>query len=177
MRPADTEYASFYANYVALVPEEDILPVLSGQIEVLRRVTDSVPEDRETFRYAPGKWSVREVLGHMVDIERVFGFRAFAFSRGEQAPLPGFDENAYVARAGFDRRSLESLAGDFTSVRETNLALFRALDSEAWDQTGTANGKPVSVRALAYVTAGHLRHHLGVLRDRYGIGPAIARPA
>ncbi|HEV7517291.1 MAG TPA: DinB family protein [Thermoanaerobaculia bacterium] len=170
-RPADTEYAAaFYAAYVSLVPENDILPALSGQSALLRRVADSIPEERETFRYAPEKWSVREVIGHVVDLERVFGFRAFAFSRGETAPLPGFDEKVYVAHSGYDRRSLESLAGDFTNVREANLSFLRRLDAEAWDRVGTANGKPVSVRALAYVMAGHARHHLSILRERYGVG-------
>jgi hypothetical protein len=107
------------------------------------------------------------------DAERVFGFRAFAFSRGEPSPLPGFDENAYVAESGYDGRSLESLAGDFTGLREVNLALLRALSPEAWLRTGTANSKPVSVRALAYIMAGHLRHHLGILRERYGVGAGL----
>lgn len=173
-RPPETEYASFYAPYLALVPEEEILPVLAGQNVLLRRLVDSVPEERETFRYAPGKWSIRELLGHVGDLERIFGFRAFAFSRNEPKPLPGFDENAYVAEAGFDSRSLESLAGDFTGLREVNLALFRRLSPEAWLRTGVANGQTVSVRALAYIMAGHLRHHLGVLRERYGVGAGLS---
>ncbi len=172
-RPEETEYASFYAPYLALVPEEDILPVLAGQNVLLRRLMDSVPEERESFRYAPDKWSIRELLGHVGDAERVFGFRAFAFSRGDQNPLPGFDENAYVAASGYGDRSLESLAGDFTGLREVNLALLRRLSPEAWLRTGVANGKPVSVRALAYILAGHLRHHLGVLRERYGVGAGL----
>jgi hypothetical protein len=172
-RPSETEYASFYAPYLALVPEEDILPVLASQNVLLRRLMDSVPEERETFRYAPGKWSIRELLGHIGDAERVFGFRAFVFSRGDQNPFPGFDENAYVAESGYDSRSLESLAGDFTGLREVNLALLRRLSPEAWLRTGIANGKPVSVRALAYVMAGHLRHHLGVLRERYSVGAGL----
>ena len=173
-RPADTEYAPPYVPYVSLVPEDDILAVLTGQIDVLRRLIDSVPEDRETYRYAPGKWSVRELLGHVVDAERVFGYRAFAISRGEEAPLPGFDENSYVAHSRFDRRSLESLVGDFTTVRKANLSVLRELDPEVWDRVGTANGKAITVRALAYVMAGHARHHLGILRERYGVGSAAA---
>jgi hypothetical protein len=173
-RPAETEYASFYAPYLALVPEEDILAVLAGQNVLLRRLVDSVPEDRETFRYAPGKWSIRELLGHVGDFERVFGFRAFAFSRNEKRPFPGFDEDAYVAESGFDGRSLESLAGDFTGLREVNLALLRRLPPEAWLRTGVANDHEISVRALAYLLAGHLRHHLGILRERYGVGAGLA---
>lgn len=169
-RPADTEYAPLYAAYISLVPEEDILAVLTQQVEAVRRLAASVPEDRETFRYAPEKWSIREVFGHLGDAERVFGFRAFAFSRGEPGALPGFDENAYVARSGYERRSLESLAGDFTSIRQGNLSLLRGLDEEGWSRVGTANGLAVSVRALAFIMAGHARHHLAILRDRYGVG-------
>src|SRR5712691_11898754 len=124
-RPAATEYAPSYEPYVSLVPEDAILPVLTEQIELLRRVADSVPAERETFRYAPGKWSVRELFGHLTDAERVFGHRAFCIGRGETKPLPGFDEKVYVAHAGFDRQSLESLVGDFTALRGVNLALLR----------------------------------------------------
>jgi len=170
-RPADTEYPSFYAGYISHVPEEAVLPVLAGQVDLLRRVADSVTEDRETFRYEPGKWSVRELFGHLGDGERVFGFRAFCFSRGEAQPLPIFDQESYVAHADYDRRSLESLVGDWIEVRQVNLALLRRLDGEAWERVGTAAGAPVTVRALAYVMAGHVRHHLKILAERYGVGP------
>lgn len=171
-RPAASEYeADFYDTYVSRVPEEEILPVLTGQIDLVRRLADSVPAERETFRYAPDKWSIREVLGHLVDGERVFGFRAFCFSRDGETPLPGFDEKVYVASSNFDRRSLESLAGDFASVRAVNLSLFQSLDPGMWDRAGTAYGRRITVRALAYVMAGHVRHHLAVLAERYGVGP------
>jgi len=169
-RPAPTEYAPFYEAYVSLVPEDAILPVLTGQIELLRRVANSVPAERETFRYAPEKWSVRELFGHLTDAERVFGYRAFCISRGEPQGLPGFDENSYVAHAGFDRQSLESLVGDFTALRGVNLSSLRRLEPVAWEQVGHANNHPVTVRALAYIMVGHARHHLKILRERYEVG-------
>ena len=166
-RPTQAEFASFYAGYVSLVPENDIMTVLEGQTaEVFQQTRAFVPK-REEFRYADGKWSVREVLGHMTDAERVFGFRAFCFSRGDENALPGFEQDDYVARAGFDRCSLADLVKEFGQLREANLTVLRRLDDNAWRRMGTASGKPVSVRALAYIMAGHVRHHLHILSTRY----------
>jgi len=166
-RPSQAEFAPFYVGYVSLVPEADVIQVLEGQAADVRLQTRAFIPAREQFRYAEGKWSVREVLGHMTDAERVFGFRAFCFSRGDENPLPGFDENDYVARAGFDRRSLADLVQEFGQLREANLTILRRLDDEAWRRMGTASGKLVSVRALAYIMAGHVRHHLHILSTRY----------
>jgi hypothetical protein len=168
-RPAETEYAPFYAGYVGLVPETDVVAVLEEQKDVFRRFAAAVPPDRERHRYAEGKWSIREVAGHLVDGERVFGYRAFAFSRGERAPLPSFDENAYVAASLYDRVPLADLVGELLGVRDANLAMLRRLGEAEWSRVGTASGKPISVRALGFVMAGHPRHHLGVLRERYGV--------
>jgi DinB family protein len=169
LRPADTEFAPFYAGYVALVPEGDVLAALEAQIDELRGLARSVAPARETFRYAPDKWSVRQVVGHLTDGERVFGHRLFCFSRGEQAALPSFDEKAYVAQSAYDRVPLAELLEELVTVRRGNLAVLRRLDGEAWGRVGTASGKPVTVRALAYVMAGHPRHHLAILRERYGL--------
>lgn len=169
VRPAEGEYAPFYAGYVALVPEIDIVPVLETQIGEIRRFAAAVPPGRETDRYAEGKWSVRQVLGHLVDAERVFGHRAFCFSRGETAALPSFDENHYVAADDSDSIPLEELAGELALVRESNLAFLRRLDEGRWARVGTASGKSVSVRALAFIMAGHIRHHVRVLRERYRV--------
>jgi len=168
-RPAETEYAPFYAGYVALVPETDIVAVLGGQVDEIRRRLASVPAEKETHRYAAGKWSLRQVLGHLVDAERVFGYRAFCFSRGEQAALPSFDENQYVAAAGSDSIPLRELVEELALVRQANLVALRRLDAREWTRVGTASGKPVSVRALAWIMAGHPRHHLQILRERYGV--------
>ena len=166
-RPTEVEFAPFYAGYVALVPEADIVQVLESQAADLRQRTLAFIPAREQFRYAEGKWSVREVLGHVTDAERVFGYRAFCFSRGDENPLPGFDENDYVARSGFDRCSLADLVQEFDQLRDANLTVLRRLDDDAWRRTGTASGQPVSVRALAYIMAGHVRHHLHILSTRY----------
>ncbi len=170
-RPEASEYAPFYARYVEAVPAgADVLDVLRAQPETLAQKVAALPADRETHRYAPGKWSVREVVSHLIDAERVFGYRAFCISRGEAQPLPGFDENEYVAASGADACPLSLLVEEFTLVRAANLAVFSGLDGAAWQRVGTASERPVSVRALAYITAGHAAHHLDVLRERYGLG-------
>ncbi len=168
-RPAEGEYAPYYAAYVALVPETDVLIALEEQIADIARLSSTVTGEREHFRYAEGKWSIREVIGHCIDGERVFGYRAFCISRGEQAPLPTFDENAYVAGSRYDERSVEELASEFALVRRSNLAMLRRLDNRAWQRMGTASSSPVSVRALAFIMAGHVRHHRAVLESRYGV--------
>ena len=169
VRPESSEYASFYAGYVARVPEADVLSVLQKQADEIRDLARALPAAKETFRYADGKWSIREVLGHLIDGERVFGYRAFCFSRGEQAPLPSFDENQYVAAAAADQVPLADLASEFAGVRASNLAFLRRLSAAEGARVGTASGKPISVRALAYIMAGHPRHHVAVLRERYGV--------
>jgi DinB family protein len=169
-RPTQAEFASFYAGYVSLVPENDIMSVLEGQTADVFQQTRAFVPKREEFRYAEGKWSVREVLGHVTDAERVFGFRAFCFSRGDENALPGFEQNDYVARSGYDRCSLADLVQEFGQLREANLIVLRRLDpldNIAWRRMGTASGKQVSVRALAYIMAGHVRHHLHILSTRY----------
>ena len=169
-RPAESEYAPFYAGYVAHVPETDVLAVLEDQPDVIRRMAASVPAEREGFRYAPGKWSVREVFGHLADAERLFTYRALSIARGNAVELPGFDENDSMERAGFGDRPLASLTDELLAVRAATLPLVRHLNAEAWDRIGTANGKSVSVRALVFITAGHVRHHLEILRERYSVG-------
>jgi uncharacterized damage-inducible protein DinB len=155
---------------VARVAEDDILSVLSAQKDVIQELARTLPASKASYRYAEGKWSVRQVLGHIVDGERVFGHRAFCFSRGEKAALPGFDENEYVAAFTADAVPAAELAAEFRAVREANLAFLRRLGDAAWARVGTASGQPVSVRALAWIMAGHPRHHLAVLRERYAVG-------
>ena len=169
MRPSDTEYAPFYAGYIARVPETDPIPALEAQPVELHTLADRVTLDDEIYRYALGKWSVRQVVGHLIDTERVMGYRAFAIGRGEAKPLPGFDENEYVARANSDDRSVKELAYEFAAVRHGNLWAIRRWEPEDWDRIGNANGKAVSARALAYIMAGHVRHHIALLRERYGL--------
>ena len=168
-QPLETEYAPYYRDYVGQVTEEDILPVLRSQLDTLDVLLGRVTPDRETYRYAEGKWSIREIIGHLIDGERVFGHRAFCIARGEKQNLPGFEQNDYILTAPYDRLDLEDLLSEFRLVRLSNLAMLRNLDGEAWARMGTANDNQVSVRALAFIIAGHVRHHMGVLRERYGL--------
>jgi len=167
LRPPSSEYAPPFERYVSRVTETDILSVLGGQGRELPDALAKVRGEAERYRYAEGKWSIREMLGHMIDTERIFGYRAVCIARGEQTSLPGFDENTYVANASFDDVPLEELLDEFVHVREGHVAMFRHLAPDAWRRVGTANSHPLSVRALAFVMAGHVRHHLSVLRERY----------
>ncbi len=169
--PASDEYAEFYTGYVAAVsdPNVDIVGLLERQCDDVLARFRPLASERAHHRYAPGKWSVTEVIGHLADAERVFLYRALRFSRGDQTPLPGFDENAYVAAAGFDDRPIAEVLDEYAAVRRASICFFRSLTADAWTRRGTANGHPVSVRAFAYIVAGHERHHLAVLRDRYGV--------
>ena len=168
-RPADTDFAPFYAAYVLRVPETDPVPVLEAQPVEIRALANVIAPEEELFRYAPDKWSIRQTLGHLIDTERVMGYRAFCIARGETKPLPGFDQNDYVARADSDERSVTDMAHEFAAVRYANLWTIRRCTPEEWSRVGNANGYPISVRALAYVMAGHVRHHVAILRERYGV--------
>jgi hypothetical protein len=166
-RPDATEYAPFYARYVADVPEADVVAALRDSGRELVAALTAIPEARGGFRYAPDKWTIREVVGHMIDAERIFGYRALRLARGDATPLPGFEENDYARTAGSDARTLADLIDELRILREGTVRLFQFLPAEAWTRRGVVNGREVSVRALAYITAGHARHHLGVLRERY----------
>jgi len=169
-QPLESEYAPYYQGYVAHVNEDEILPVLRSQLDALDVLLGGVAPERETYRYAEGKWSIREIVGHLIDGERVFGYRAFCIARGEKQNLPGFEQNDYILTAPYDRIDLEDLLAELRLVRLSNIAMLRNLDEEAWMRIGTANDNQVSVRALAFIIAGHARHHMGVLRERYELG-------
>jgi uncharacterized damage-inducible protein DinB len=170
--PDADEYAPFYAGYVAAVPTGDVLATLADQHDATAALLAGLDEPRARHRYAPGKWSVKEMVGHLADTERVFAYRAVCAARGETAALPGFDENAWVAAASFDARPLASLLAELRVVRQATLALYRSLDEAALARRVVANGAPVTARALVWITAGHERHHQNVLRERYGVGGA-----
>jgi hypothetical protein len=169
-QPLESEYAPDYSGYVAHVSEDEILPVLRSQLDALDVLLGRVTPEHETFRYAEGKWSIREIIGHLIDGERVFGYRAFCIARGEKQNLPGFDQDDYMLTAPYDRIDLEDLLSELRLVRLSNIAMLRNLDEESWLRFGTANDNQVSVRALAFIIAGHARHHMGVLRERYELG-------
>lgn len=168
-RPAENEFATYFLRYISLVPESDVLPVLEMQVAELERLARWIPPERETYRYGPDKWSIREVFGHLIDAERVFAYRAFCISRGETAPLPSFDENAYVAGSRYNDRKLPDLLTEFTLLRKSGIAFLSRLHDAEWRRMGTASNHPVSVRALAFIMAGHVRHHVNGLRTSYGV--------
>jgi hypothetical protein len=168
-RPDATEYAPFYTGYVALVPEADVVSALRDSGREITAALAAIPESRGGFRYADGKWTIRELVGHVIDAERIFTYRALRLARGDSTPLPSFEENDYVRSAGSDVRTMADLVAEQRAVRESTVHMVASFPDEAWTRTGTVSGRPVSVRALAYITAGHARHHLAILRDRYGV--------
>ena len=167
VRPAPDEYAPYYGRYIALVPDGPIVETLRSQIAETTAVLGALPEAKGEHRYEPGKWSVKEVLGHVIDGERVFSYRALRFARADETPLPGIEQNDYVPAGRFERRTLRNLLDEFRTVREATVHLYSHLDEEALSRAGIASENRMSVRALAWVIAGHERHHLKVLRERY----------
>ncbi|MDE2984237.1 MAG: DinB family protein [Gemmatimonadota bacterium] len=165
-RPRPDEYADFYGAYIAEV-DGPLLEAFDRDSHEWRAILAAVPADRERHRYAPGKWSVREVVGHVIDAERMFSVRAMAFARGDRSHFPSFDENAYAAASGAGRRPLADLAGELSAVRTATLLLLKSFGEEIWDRRGTASGYVFTVRSLAWIMAGHSRHHRRVLVERY----------
>ena len=168
-KPSDTEYASYFGRYVDLVPDGEILGTLAGQISGTLSTLRGVSDEDSLKRYAEGKWSIRKVVGHMIDTERIFAYRALRIARNDQTNLPGFEQDDYIPAAQFDRRPWPGLLEEFEAVRHSNVLMFRGLHEEAWKRQGMSNGKLLSVRAAAYVIAGHERHHMKVLREQYGV--------
>lgn len=166
-RPTPGEYAPFHATYVAMVPDGDVLMTLKKQHGDTLRMLSRLGEKKSRHRYALGKWSIREVIGHLIDAERVFTYRALTFARADRTQLPGFDENMWASSSNADSRTLRSLLEELRAVRASTLALFRGFNEEQLTRMGMASGHQVSVRGLVYVTAGHERHHAKILRERY----------
>jgi hypothetical protein len=167
IRPGASEYAPFYASYVSQVPDGDVVEALIGGVEIAAALLHDATEEQANRAYAAGKWTLKEVVLHCADAERVFGYRALRIGRGDATELPGWDEQAYAPASGANARPLESLLDELESVRESTVTLFEGLPAEAWTRSGRANGLSVSVRALAWITAGHLLHHLEIIQDRY----------
>lgn len=166
--PAANEYPSYYASYISLVKESaDVVASLESQLEETLALLSGIGEAKAGWRYAPGKWSVRELVGHVADSERVFAYRALRFARGDETPLPGFDQDVFVSHANFDSCRLSDLAAEFEHVRRASLCLFQQLPAEAWSRRGVANNGEITVRALAYIIAGHELHHRHILRTKY----------
>lgn len=167
VRPDRGEFAPFYARYIDRLADGDIVRHLDEQVLETLALLASLPEEKGGHRYAPDKWSIREVIGHMCDAERIMTYRATRFARGDDTELPGYDENLFVANARFNDRTIASLADELEAVRWATVALFDSLTDEEFLRGGVANGQPVTVRALAWIIAGHERHHLELLRTRY----------
>ena len=169
-RPEPQEYAQWYAGYISGVQGQDPLATMLAQLESTGAMLDAVDDEAAGHRYAPGKWSVREIVGHLSDTERIMSYRALRLARGDTTPLPGFDENDYVAAAGFDARPLPELVREWRDVRRATIALVAGLDPDVLARRGTVSDGPMSVRARIYIIPGHEAHHVEVLRARYGIG-------
>ena len=166
-RPERTEAAAYYFTYIDRIPEDDVVGVMERQLEDVSRFLASISEEKSLFRYAPEKWSIRQVLSHLNDSERAFAFRALWFGRDFHDPLPSFDQNISVNAARADEHTWASHVAEFRDVRRATVALFRKMPGEAWGRTGVASGNVVSVRALAYIIVGHVAHHLAILQERY----------
>ena len=166
-RPESSEYAPYYGKYIALVPDGDLSVVLNRQIDATAGLLSPLSEQEANYAYAPGKWSIKEVLGHLIDSERVFAYRALRIARNDKTPLPGYEQDDYVATAKFNGRSLSGLLDEFVVVRRASTELFKNFTEEEWQRRGTANQTEVTVRSLGYIIAGHELHHMDIVRNRY----------
>jgi hypothetical protein len=177
-RPGPDESVAYYHRYIDKVAGDDIPGQLPAQLHEVEKLFEPVTDRAALARYAEGKWSSKEIIGHLIDSERIFAYRLLRIARGDATPLPGFDENAYTPEGHFDERPLAMLLDEFRSVRQSTSALIEGVPSQAWERRGVADGHPISARALAYIIVGHVNHHVGVLQDRYGLRPRqIPAPA
>ena len=168
-RPERTEYDPYYEHYVSLVADSDIVGVLAAQPTKLQDIFTAMPEEKGEFRYGDGKWSIKELFGHLIDGERMFAYRLFRISRGDETPIEGFEQDGYIENAHSNDRSFADLLEEFSLLRRANMIFFKNLSDEAWSRVGIANNAKISVRALIYIMAGHVEHHLNVLKDRYQV--------
>jgi uncharacterized damage-inducible protein DinB len=175
VRPARGEYNDFYHSYVERVPDGDIVAILATQLDDTIVLVNELTDAQARFAYGPGKWSVKQVLGHIADAERIMAYRVLRFARGDTTPLASFDENTYAPAGRFDERPVASLVAELTAVRRATVALLAALPHDAWTREGTASTFPITVRALAWIIAGHELHHRAILAERYL--PQLAAPA
>src|SRR5215213_489353 len=168
-RPDRTESADYYFTYIGQVPDGDIYEILRAQSAGVLNLFELISEDQSLQRYAADKWSIRQVLSHLNDCERLFVFRAFWFARGFDTPLPSFDQELAIGAAGAEERSWRSHVEEFHAVREATVTFFQTLPLDAWQRHGIASDNPFSVRALAYIAAGHVAHHVRILREQYHV--------
>lgn len=167
--PQPGEYAKFYRGYIDSVTSPNVIEALIQQGQQVYSLIQKLTPNEATHRYLEGKWTVKEVIGHLIDTERVMAYRALCISRGDQTPLPGFDQDEYVAGANFNERDLQNFSTEYDALRNANISLFNSFSEQQTQLTGTANNATVSVRALAYIIAGHEKHHLNILKEKYGL--------
>ena len=165
--PDSSEYAPYFGRYISLVPGQDAVAALEEQPRDTLPLLSTLTEEEGAYRYAPGKWSIKEMLGHVIDTERVFAYRGLCFARNDQTPLASFEQDGYVLAGNFDACRMADLIEEFVAVRRSSIWLFRQLSEEAWMRRGVASGNPLSVRAIAYIIAGHELHHGRILREKY----------
>jgi len=166
-RPAEHDYAPSFHTYIRLVPSGNLIEILSRQLPETKALLAHIPEDQAGFRYAEGKWSIRQALGHMIDTERIFAYRVLRIGRNDPTPLAGFDQEVLARYAPYDEISLGEIVREFEAVRESTLFLLRGMPPEAWERSGTSDGNYITVRAVAFAIAGHELHHREILRTRY----------
>jgi uncharacterized damage-inducible protein DinB len=165
-KPQPDEFVPFYNTYISKVPDGDVIGFLEQTKDSTFELFNNLSDDKANYAYAEGKWTLKEALGHIIDTERVFAFRAFCFSR-DSTELPGFDQDIYVANSTFNSRSIQDLAAEFKAVRESNLFFIKALTDDQLNRKGIASGNPATVRALIYMIAGHELHHVNIVKERY----------
>lgn len=166
-RPETSEFFEYYNTYVSLVPGDSAMSILDAQPDELRHIFSSIPEDKGNFAYGEGKWTIKEVLSHLIDGERIFAYRILRISRGDKTPIEGFEQDGYIENSNANNRTFADLLSEFDLQRRSNMLMLRNISDENSKLVGTASDKPVSVRALAYIAAGHVTHHMNILKERY----------
>ena len=169
MRPRTGDNNPYYDRYISLIGDDDIIEVLEEQRKKSEKFLKTFTEKQGDYSYADGKWTMKEVLGHVIDTEKIMAYRALAFARGEKQSLPGFEQDDYVAESNFNNRSLADLINEFLTVRDSNIILFKSFDEEILNRRGIASESEVTVLALIYIIAGHEKHHMKILREKYGL--------
>lgn len=167
MKPKPGDYSPYYQTYIDKLPDENIFDILKNQQESLSEFLNSITEDKSDFRYTEGKWNIKEVIGHTIDVERVFTYRIHAISRGEKQSLPGFEQDDYVEAGNYSVRTFEDIKSEFLLMRKANHLFYKSLTDEMIGKRGNANGSDITVNALLYIIAGHVEHHIHIIKERY----------
>lgn len=166
-RPEKTEYDRYYETYISLVPETEIVSTLENQLSEIQNFSAKISEEKGAFAYAEGKWTIKELIGHMIDSEKIFAYRALRIARADRTPIEGYEQDGYIENGNFDAYRLSDLIEELTLSRRSNISFFKNLNNAAWLRKGTANNAEISVRALAFIMVGHIRHHANILETRY----------